>query len=102
VRAIFGDRPNFAVVMGDVEEIDLAGKRVRHSRGEVMYDYLVLAAGGVTRTDSRGAVAQAASRAARPAVTRKRGVMNRSVVGARQWAESVWGGDVGAASYRVL
>jgi NADH dehydrogenase len=48
VRAIFGDRPNFAVVMGDVEEIDLAGKRVRHSRGEVTYDYLVLAAGGVT------------------------------------------------------
>ena len=48
VRAIFGDRPNFAVVMGEVEEVDLAGKRVRHSRGEVTYDYLVLAAGGVT------------------------------------------------------
>lgn len=48
VRAIFGDRPNFAVVMGEVEEIDLAGKRVRHSRGEMKYDYLVLAAGGVT------------------------------------------------------
>ena len=48
VRAIFGDRPNFGVVMGEVEEIDLVGKRVRHSRGEVTYDYLVLAAGGVT------------------------------------------------------
>ncbi len=48
VRAIFGDRPNFAVVMGDVTEIDLAGKRVRHDRGELCYDYLVLAAGGVT------------------------------------------------------
>jgi NADH:ubiquinone reductase (H+-translocating) len=48
IRAIFGDRPNFAVVMGDVEEIDLAAKRVRHSRGELTYDYLVLAAGGVT------------------------------------------------------
>src|SRR6187401_3045842 len=48
VRAIFGDRENFAVVMGEVEEIDLAGKRVRHTRGEVSYDYLVLAAGGVT------------------------------------------------------
>lgn len=48
VRAIFGDRPNFAVVMGDVEAVDLAGKRIRHPRGELTYDYLVLAAGGVT------------------------------------------------------
>jgi NADH:ubiquinone reductase (H+-translocating) len=48
VRAIFGDRPNFAVVMGEVEEIDFARKRVRHTRGDVTYDYLVLAAGGVT------------------------------------------------------
>jgi NADH dehydrogenase len=48
IRALFGDRPNFAVVMGDVEAIDLAGKRVHHSRGDVTYDYLVLAAGGVT------------------------------------------------------
>src|SRR6187431_771486 len=37
IRAIFGERPNFAVVMGEVEEIDLAGKRVRHTRGEVSY-----------------------------------------------------------------
>jgi NADH dehydrogenase len=48
IRALFGDRPNFAVVMGDVEAIDLAGKRVHHSRGDVTYDHLVLAAGGVT------------------------------------------------------
>ncbi|MGH7957910.1 MAG: NAD(P)/FAD-dependent oxidoreductase [Opitutaceae bacterium] len=48
VRAIFTDRPNFAVVMGEVEEIDLAGKRVCHGRGELNYDYLVLAAGGAT------------------------------------------------------
>ena len=48
VRAIFADRPNFAVVMGDVEEIDLARKWIRHSRGELSYDYLVLAAGGTT------------------------------------------------------
>src|SRR5688572_5660439 len=48
VRAMFSDRPNFAVVMGEVDEIDLAAKRVRHSRGELTYDYLVLAAGGVT------------------------------------------------------
>lgn len=48
VRAMFGDRPNFAVVMGEVTEIDLAAKRVRHPRGELTYDYLVIAAGGVT------------------------------------------------------
>jgi NADH dehydrogenase len=48
VRAMFADRPNFAVIMGEVQEIDLAGRRVRHSRGELSYDYLVLAAGGAT------------------------------------------------------
>jgi NADH dehydrogenase len=48
VRAIFGDRRNFAVVMGEVGEIDLTAKRVRYTRGELTYDYLVIAAGGVT------------------------------------------------------
>src|SRR4051812_22199550 len=48
VRAIFGDRPNFAVIMAEVTDIDLAGKRVCHDRGELTYDYLVVAAGGVT------------------------------------------------------
>ncbi len=48
VRAIFGDRPNFAVVMAEVTAIDLKARRVRHDRGELTYDYLVLAAGGVT------------------------------------------------------
>jgi NADH dehydrogenase len=48
VRAIFGPRPNFSVVMGEVEEINLQEKRLRHPRGELTYDYLVLAAGGVT------------------------------------------------------
>ena len=48
IRAIFAERPNLVVVMAEVEQIDLAGKRIRHSRGELKYDYLVLAAGGVT------------------------------------------------------
>jgi NADH dehydrogenase len=48
VRAIFGDRPNFAVIMAEVTGLDLANKRLRHERGELPYDYLVLAAGGVT------------------------------------------------------
>ena len=48
VRAVFGDRPNLAVIMGEVTEVDLANRRLRHTRGELTYDYLVLAAGGVT------------------------------------------------------
>src|SRR5882762_2349471 len=48
VRAIFGARPNFNVLMSEVTGFDLAAKRVRHERGELSYDYLVIAAGGVT------------------------------------------------------
>lgn len=48
IRAIFGARPNLVVLMSEVTDFDLANKRVRHDRGELGYDYLVLAAGGVT------------------------------------------------------
>lgn len=48
IRAIFDDRPNLAVVMAAVTNIDLATRRVRHTRGELHYDYLVIAAGGAT------------------------------------------------------
>jgi len=48
VRAIFGSRPNFQVLMGEVTAIDLAARRVTHSRGELDFDYLVVAAGGKT------------------------------------------------------
>src|SRR5947199_7633905 len=48
VRAVFGDRPNLVVIMGDVTDFDLAGRRVIHERGVERYDYLILAAGGVT------------------------------------------------------
>jgi len=48
VRAIFGARPNFDVVMAEVTGFDLAAKKVIHTRGELNYDYLVVAAGGVT------------------------------------------------------
>ena len=48
VRAIFGARPNFSVLMSEVTGFDLAAKRVCHVRGELDYDYLVVAAGGVT------------------------------------------------------
>ncbi len=48
VRAIFSDRPNLSVIMGEVTEINLAARTLRHERGELSYDYLVLAAGGTT------------------------------------------------------
>lgn len=48
VRAIFGSRPNLSVVMAEVTALDLERKRLTHTRGELSYDYLVLAPGGVT------------------------------------------------------
>lgn len=48
VRAIFGSRPNFQVLMGEVTAIDLPARRVTYSRGELEFDYLVVAAGGKT------------------------------------------------------
>jgi NADH dehydrogenase len=48
IRAIFGDRPNFNVIMAEVTGIDLAGRKVMHERGQLTYDYLVIAAGGMT------------------------------------------------------
>lgn len=46
VRALFGARPNLEVFMSEVTAIDLAAKHLVHARGELNYDYLVLAAGG--------------------------------------------------------
>ena len=48
IRAVFADRPNFEVVMAEVTTIDLAARRVEHSRGVLSYDYLVVAAGSMT------------------------------------------------------
>lgn len=48
IRAVFGARPNLEVIMAEVTAIDLATKRVTHARGELAYDYLVIAAGGAT------------------------------------------------------
>lgn len=48
IRGIFSDRQNFGVIMAEVTEIDLARKWLKHDRGELTYDYLILAAGGVT------------------------------------------------------
>jgi NADH:ubiquinone reductase (H+-translocating) len=48
VRGVFGARPNFRVLMSEVQEVDLAQRKIRHARGELGYDYLVLAAGART------------------------------------------------------
>lgn len=48
VRGLFGARPNLEVLMSEVTGIDLANKRVQHGRGELRYDYLVLAVGATT------------------------------------------------------
>ena len=48
IRGVFGGRPNLEVLMTEVEAIDLKAKTVRHGRGELVYDYLVLAVGART------------------------------------------------------
>ncbi len=48
IRGILSDRPNLNVIMAEVTEIDLRGRIVRHTRGELRYDHLVIAAGGRT------------------------------------------------------
>jgi NADH:ubiquinone reductase (H+-translocating) len=48
VRGVFGARPNFRVLMSKVTDIDLAERRVKHERGVLTFDTLVLAAGATT------------------------------------------------------
>jgi NADH dehydrogenase len=48
IRGVFGGRPNLNVLMSEVTAIDFANRTVRHARGELHYDYLVLAVGATT------------------------------------------------------
>jgi NADH dehydrogenase len=48
IRAILKDKPNHDVLMTAAQGFDLSAKKVFHDRGELVYDYLVLAAGGCT------------------------------------------------------
>ncbi|HWA09694.1 MAG TPA: NAD(P)/FAD-dependent oxidoreductase [Opitutaceae bacterium] len=48
VRGIFGARPNLNVLMSEVRGFDLVHRHVHHAHGELTYDYLVVAAGGMT------------------------------------------------------
>jgi NADH:ubiquinone reductase (H+-translocating) len=48
IRALYGPRPDVEVLMSEVTGISLPAKIVAHTHGELHFDYLVLAAGGVT------------------------------------------------------
>ncbi len=48
IRSIFSKRADVTVLMGEVADLDLAGKRVALGAKDLHYDYLVLALGGVT------------------------------------------------------
>ena len=48
IRSIFSKQRNVSVLMDQVLDFDLAGKRVMLAEGALSYDYLVLALGGCT------------------------------------------------------
>src|SRR5213596_768318 len=48
IRGIVSEQPNVSVLLEQVVDFDLGGKRVRLERATLSYDYLVLALGGVT------------------------------------------------------
>src|SRR5215471_3786394 len=48
IRSILSRHPNLEVLMDEVQEIDLAARRVTGGRNTLTYDYLVLAFGGQT------------------------------------------------------
>lgn len=48
VRAVFRGQKNLDFQMAEVRRIDLDGRRLLTERGELEYDYLILAAGGQT------------------------------------------------------
>ncbi len=45
IRRIFRGRDNIEVLLGEVESVDVAGRLVRLTDGELGYDYLILASG---------------------------------------------------------
>src|SRR5215211_2863430 len=48
IRSILANRTDVTVLMEEVTDIDLNGKRVVVGKAQMIYDYLVLALGGVT------------------------------------------------------
>ncbi len=58
VRAILRGQPNFEFRLAEVEGVDLAGRSVHTSAGDIGYDYLILAVGGETDTFGKRGVEQ--------------------------------------------
>jgi NADH dehydrogenase len=48
IRSILSNKPNVTVLLDEVRDFDLAGKRVQLGKSALDYDYLVLALGGCT------------------------------------------------------
>jgi NADH dehydrogenase len=48
IRSILRTKPNLAVIMAEVKQIDLNARRVILDKGELYYDFLVIALGGHT------------------------------------------------------
>ena len=48
VRAILRQQKNIEIHLAEVQRVDLEGRRLETSTGEVPYDYLILAVGGQT------------------------------------------------------
>ena len=48
IRSNLRNRPNLTVLMAEAHAIDFAARRVTLDRGELVYDYLILAVGGQT------------------------------------------------------
>jgi len=60
VRDILRHQDNFDFRMAEVHSVDLAGKRLLTSDGEIDYDYLILAVGGETHYFGMESIAQSA------------------------------------------
>ena len=48
IRAILRRKRDLEVLMGEVQKVDLSGRKVISNHGEISYDYLVIALGGIS------------------------------------------------------
>jgi NADH dehydrogenase len=58
VRSIFHNQKNFDFMLAEVTGIDLASRRVDTDRGEMAYDYLIIAAGAAVNYFGNNSLAQ--------------------------------------------
>src|SRR6187402_714961 len=48
IRAILRRKRDLEVLMGEVQKVDFSGRKVISNHGEISYDYLVIALGGIS------------------------------------------------------